>query len=606
VKVQGLSVSHAFHSALMEPMLGEFERVARGKGSRPTRCRLISNVTGEAFVEGKGPDGEYWRRHVREPVQFEKGMRALAAAGVTVFVELGPQPTLTGMARLFLASPQAEGDEQAWVGALSRDVDDTRRMMESVAALHAHGVDLDWSRFHERRPARKTLIPSYPFERKRYWIEPSKARQTATRKASQGHPLLGQRMASALPIAQFEALLGAESPAYLSGHRIYGLPVFPATGYVELILAALRAVVGDRPCELEDVRIERAMILPEGGGLRRVQVLLSPVPEKGNEARFHFDVYSQPYEEGEGASPWLLHARGEALCDAVGQTLPPPPYESAASALAGFEGEDEVTAAEYYRLLSERGLGYSGAFQPLTLIRRGPHGSGTAFARAALSAAEGERPVPPEARHIVHPALLDGCLQAIGAALTTRFAAGNAIRMAYVPVSLQRVRLRRPIGAEVSSHAQVRLDSKGLEYSADLCVFDADGAPALEIVGLRMQGVERSRLREASSERQHGADILHQLTEASPAERWGLMVAFISSQVADIMGLERDELDSGLMYFELGMSSLGSVELQYRLQKNLRCELPKNLIVDYESTETLAAHLLTLVFGQGSFQRGQS
>jgi acyl carrier protein len=120
-----------------------------------------------------------------------------------------------------------------------------------------------------------------------------------------------------------------------------------------------------------------------------------------------------------------------------------------------------------------------------------------------------------------------------------------------------------------------------------------------------MQGMERSRLREATSERQHGVDILHQLSEAPPEQRSGLMVSFLASQVADILGLESSEIDGGLMYFELGMSSLSSVELQYRLQKNLRCELPKNLTIDYESTESLAVHLLAQVFGQNSFQRGQ-
>jgi acyl carrier protein len=213
--------------------------------------------------------------------------------------------------------------------------------------------------------------------------------------------------------------------------------------------------------------------------------------------------------------------------------------------------------------------------------------------------------LPVSARHVVHPALLDGCLQAIGAALTTRFAAGNAIKMAYLPVAIERVRLHQPLGNEASARVEVRL-GKGLEYSATLSVSGADGSPALEIVGLRMQGVERSRLREATSERQNGADILHQLSEAPPVKRWGLMVSFVANQVADIMGIESSEIDGGLMYFELGMSSLGSVELQYRLQKNLGCELPKNLVIDYESTDTLAAHLLTQVFGEGSFERGQS
>ncbi|WP_225413943.1 type I polyketide synthase [Stigmatella hybrida] len=606
-KGQALTVSHAFHSAQMEPMLEEFERVARPVVARPARCKLISNVTGQAFQAGQAPDAAYWRKHVREPVLFEQGMRAMAELGVSTFLEIGPHPTLTPLARASLTSPSAEGEEQPWLWSLTRDGDDTRRMVESAAALYAHGVELNWAGFHERRLAKKALLPTYPFERKRHWLVPSNSQSKKAPKRAKGHPLLGRRLQSPLAGAQFEGLLSSESPAYLSGHRIYGLTVFPATGYAEMALAALRAVVGAFPCELENVLIERALILPEDSQ-RRVQLLLTPVSRENGEERFRFEIHSQPFlDDGEEEQrlPWLLHARGEARCDTSGQAQPSPSLEGTGSVEVKLEGESELAPADFYRLLTERGMGYTGAFRSITTLRKGPHGSGVAMARVALPAEESPGASPVSARHVAHPALLDGCFQAIGAALTTRFAAGNAVKMAYLPVAIERVRLRQPLGNEASARVEVSL-GKGLEYSAALSVFAADGSPALEIVGLRMQGVERSRMREAASERQDGADILHQLSEASPVKRWDLMVTFLANQVADIMGVESSEISGGLMYFELGMSSLGSVELQYRLQKNLRCELPKNLVIDYESTESLAAHLLTQTFGNGSFERGQS
>jgi myxalamid-type polyketide synthase MxaC len=605
IQVRELTVSHAFHSALMDPMLDAFEAEARGLSYRPPRCRLISNLTGVAFGDGEAPDARYWRRHVREPVRFEDGMRALAAAGATAFLEIGPQPVLTGMARLFVGDAGGEADTRVWLPSLLQDGDDVRRMLESAAALYVHGVDLDWAAIHARRPVRRVNAPTYAFERRRYWITPSQSSQPDRPRSSGGHPLLGQRLPSPLATAQFEATLSAETPAYLSDHRIYGLPVFPAAGHVELALAAVRAVAGERPCELENVRIERAMILPEDG-LRRVQVLLAPQDAGDGELRFSFEIHSQPvHGDGDQAASWLLHTRGQARCAGEGRSLSPPPHTSASAVFAGIAAEDQVDPAEYYRILADRGLRYTGAFQALTALWRGPHGSGTSFARVALPAGNPvrSRGSAGEHVHLAHPAVLDACFQAIGVALATKFSAGNAVRMAYLPVEIERVRLRRPIGGEVSSHAQVHLDPRGMEYSADVSVFAADGEPALEVTGLRMQGVERSRLREATSEQQHASDILHRLTEASPAERWDLMVAFISDQAADIMGIERDQVDGSLMYFELGMSSLGSVELQYRIQKNLRCELPSNLMMDYESTETLAAHLLSQVFGPDAFER---
>ena len=161
-----LKVSHAFHSPLMEPMLDDFERAASAIDFAAPRIRLISNVTGQPIAEKEITSAAYWRRHVREPVKFFAGMRALHELGCDAFVEIGPQPTLVGMGRRCL--PETAG---RWLPSLRQGRDDWQQILESLAGLYTQGVDVDWPEFHrdcQRRPVR---LPTYPFQRQRFWVE---------------------------------------------------------------------------------------------------------------------------------------------------------------------------------------------------------------------------------------------------------------------------------------------------------------------------------------------------------------------------------------------------------------------------------------------------
>ncbi|PYQ40337.1 MAG: hypothetical protein DMF77_18645, partial [Acidobacteria bacterium] len=179
VRTKRLVVSHAFHSALMEPVLEEFERVAGAVKYAAPRKAFISNVTGRVMGEEEcGAD--YWRRHAREAVRFGDGMKALWEQGYRVFLEVGPSPTLLGMGRQCVSESEA-----SWIPSLRKDREDWREMLGSAALLFTRGLDLDWARFDHGYPRRKVALPTYPFERQRYWAEgavsrprPSAARGT--------------------------------------------------------------------------------------------------------------------------------------------------------------------------------------------------------------------------------------------------------------------------------------------------------------------------------------------------------------------------------------------------------------------------------------------
>jgi len=173
VVAQPLAVSHAFHSALMEPILEPFDAAAARIAYAPPRVRLVSNLTGRMFAPGEAPDAAYWRRHLRETVRFSAGMDALRQQGCNVFLEIGPNPTLVAMARR--CGPLDHG---AWLASVRRGRDDWQQMLESLAALYVRGADMDWAGFHRDYPQRKISLPTYPFQRERFWIETAVDRST--------------------------------------------------------------------------------------------------------------------------------------------------------------------------------------------------------------------------------------------------------------------------------------------------------------------------------------------------------------------------------------------------------------------------------------------
>ncbi len=166
IKSKELVVSHAFHSPLMNPVLDEFEKVASNvEYSEPT-LGFVSNVTGELAGSRLIGHAGYWRRHAREPVQFAAAVKTLAEQGVKVFLEIGPDPVLLGMARRCL-----QDERHSWLPSLRSGRGEWLQMLESLQKLYVAGAEVEWARFDSDYPRRRLALPTYPFQRQRYWLD---------------------------------------------------------------------------------------------------------------------------------------------------------------------------------------------------------------------------------------------------------------------------------------------------------------------------------------------------------------------------------------------------------------------------------------------------
>ncbi|MET8748444.1 acyltransferase domain-containing protein, partial [Streptomyces sp. NPDC004728] len=168
-KTKRLRVSHAFHSPRMDAMLDDFRKVAQGLTFSAPQLSIISDVTGEVLSAEEVQDPEYWVRHVREAVRFLDGVRALETEGVTVFLELGPDGVLSAMAQDCVSGGSEGGDELTFVPALRKNRDEPAALLTALAELHVHGKAVDWTAYFAGTGARRVDLPTYAFQRERFW-----------------------------------------------------------------------------------------------------------------------------------------------------------------------------------------------------------------------------------------------------------------------------------------------------------------------------------------------------------------------------------------------------------------------------------------------------
>jgi myxalamid-type polyketide synthase MxaB len=230
VQVKLLNVSHAFHSPLMDEMLDEFEKIAASIQFHAPLVPLAANLTGQLMTEA--PTARYWRDHLRNAVQFEAGMERIAEAKPAIIIEIGPSASLLGMGRRCESKLEA-----AWLPSLREGQPDWNVITGSLADYYTRGGKVDWRGWDRGTQRRRLLLPNYPFQRSRHWMETDVSRRVpnlgdfapSSAAGSNGpvHPLLGRSVSTVWTNKLFETRLSARSPGYLVDHQVQGSVVTP-------------------------------------------------------------------------------------------------------------------------------------------------------------------------------------------------------------------------------------------------------------------------------------------------------------------------------------------------------------------------------------------
>ena len=469
VESQRLFVSLAAHSPLVDPALGAMEVCAGEVTMRAPRIPVAWNLTGGAPLPGGAPDARYWRRHLREPVRFADGVTSLWREGYRVFLEVGPHPTLIALAQRSVPEGGA-----VMLTSLRRDKDDWRELMTSAAELYVHGATIDWAGLDRPYVRRRVTLPSYPFQRRSYWITPERPRLTPAA-VNDSPGLLGLRLPTAIPM--FENTLTISTLACLADHRVLGAALVAGPVFLEMAQSAAQAVAGPDLRTVEQFVICEPLTLPDEG-----RVVQTHLGEDVDGVRA-FSIHSRG---GDGTGEWHLHASGRLRTTDVRSAV-------AGADITGLSATQDALGSSqacepHYARLKELGIDLGPACRSLVLAHRA---DGEALAQIALPVGADQ-----EAVAWAHPALLDGALQAIGLALP----ASADAQTTYLLTEINRIDLAGALPARLWCHARVLSsdDPQPAEWQADVTLRSLEGSVLGVIHGVRLRRATRDALSRAA------------------------------------------------------------------------------------------------------------
>ncbi|MFB9903087.1 SDR family NAD(P)-dependent oxidoreductase [Allokutzneria oryzae] len=426
VKTKRLKVSHAFHSHRMDGMLAEFRRVAEGLTYAAPKIPVVSNLTGDVVTEFTA---DYWVRHVRETVRFADGVKTLEDLGVTTMVELGPDGVLSAMV------------DAVAVPALRKHRDEVHSVLSALSTVYVRGGAVEWTTV--LAPGRLVDLPTYPFQRERYWLN-SDVASTGTE-----HPLL----TASVDVPDGFVLAGRLSLStmpWLADHTVLGTVLLPGTAFLELALHAGERAGYDL---LEELTLEAPLVVPASGAVD----LRITVRER------EIAIHSRAED---GSAEWTRHASGVLAAatpgEAEGLTAWPP------------ADAEPIDLGGLYPGLAEAGLDYGPVFQGLRAAWR----SGSdVFAEVVVEQHDA-------GAFGLHPALLDSALHAVP---FSGVVDGDQARL---PFAWSDVRLH----ATGASALRVRISPAGPD-AVSLTIADQAGRPVASVASLALRPVTADQVR---------------------------------------------------------------------------------------------------------------
>jgi myxalamid-type polyketide synthase MxaB len=473
IDYQRLKVSHAFHSVLMEPMLTEFMELARTIQTAPPRIPLVSNLTGR-FLEADQIGPEYWAQHLRAPVRFKDSIEFLAGQEFTIFLELGPKASLCSMVRRItppktgvVALPSLVGQSKA---------EDWSVLLRSLAQLHVRAVPIDWQAFDHGYGWRKVALPTYPFDRRPCWYdEPAAAlpaQATGSAIVPRLHPLVDHEVvAPALQSVVFQKRLTLAQDVVVRDHHVHGLAMLPGVAFLEMALVAAQQQPGKPVQRLTDI----ALIAPvgvEANAETVVQVVLETPAD--HLERLSFQVVSLAADRS-----WTKHVTGSVLRSSTAE------HQRGSRDLNALRARcpRELTPEALYAAFAQTGIQYGPYFQPIASVRMNDH--------EVLSELRLPEAAQRETGYVLHPSLLDGSLQTLGALFVT------SDSKTFIPFAIEEVEIYSALPQRIYVHAERVASAAGADLlRGNVTIVDEHGQ---ELIALRNIHLKRLRSQQPSA-----------------------------------------------------------------------------------------------------------
>jgi len=454
IRLQRLNTSHAFHSGLMDPILEAFERVAQTVTYHKPTIKLVSNLTGlEAGNEITAT--EYWRKHIRQTVNFRASIQHLASLGCNIFIEIGPKPTLTGLGTQCITS------DALWLASIKPSESNWVTMLDSLGQL-AVRIKIDLKNLDQGYHRKRLPLPTYPFQHVSYWMEPPKL-GTAERVLKKPQTtLLGLKLR--LPNVRstvFQTQFNTDALPFLNDHLVYATPVVSGACHIAMMLDAGKELYGNHAFSLVNIHFPEPLVI-EPSTSKIVQLTINP--ESAN--NFSGQLSSFDAHDIHNDNNIEQHATADYQPEAVATVLPchlTDLYKQCS---------ETVDIVNFYQSIQDRMISLGASYRWVKSIHLGE--------RQAIGAIS--QPVSRSglAESQLHPGLLD-------AGFSLLLAMGmHGKGETWLPFAIERVRVIQAT-AETPSHVYLKLRdaSNGENAIADVIFCDLSGNVLLELVGLQ-------------------------------------------------------------------------------------------------------------------------
>nr|AEH26521.1 polyketide synthase [uncultured Acidobacteria bacterium A11] len=468
VQHQLLHVDYAFHSDLMDPAREPFLTAVGGTRSQAGAVRWFSTVT-ETFIDNGGIDGDYWWRNVRQPVRFVQAVEQLIDEGCDCFLEISPHPVLLPS---ITESLRARGREARVAFSLRRDADDEVSMLANLGQLHGWGCAVNWQALYPN-PHPPVDLPPFPWMRESYWCAGEGGHRPWLE--ARVHPLLGTSASLHKPV--WRTRIDLHRLPFLREHRLQNRALFPATGYLEMAMAASREILGVKRPVLENLELRKAMFLPAEP---ETAELLTEYEPADRELRFFSRI-------GTSTGGWTLHCRMRLGGDNGDAAAPRFDRESAIRRCPEtFPGEIIYEIGEVTQ------LEYGESFRGLKEFWRS---STEVVARIELP----ENVELDEGGWIFHPAFLDACIQAGNLHKPLEQSAASVQGSTFVPVGAGEMRLQqKPTSRTLWVHVLKTRDTPRSQCG-DIWIYDDEGFAVLSFRGFESQRLELKAVGDGAS-----------------------------------------------------------------------------------------------------------
>ncbi len=467
-----LETSHAFHSELLDPVLDEFESFAGQFSFAAPALPLVCNRTGAALSAETPLNAQYWRKHSRQPVQFTESVRTVAGLGCSVLMEIGPQPILTAAA---LQSWPESVPTPSTIVSLRKGANAQRQMTEALAAAYVFGHRPNFAaRQHD--PGRRLELPTYPFQRRRYWPKASGVVGTGGADGVRMSGILGSAKDLASGDTVYSTVLSVKTQPWLAHHVIYGTVVVPGATYATMALAAAGA-----PARVKEVFFYEPIILPEKAA-REVQLTLHPLESEGG---WKFQVHSRPY--GVRDAEWSLNSDGTLLAGADPDTATPDALTAVDPVDEAIERMTRTSPQQLFEIFNDMELAWGPTWS--TSLKSLWVGEGEAIGDVSV----GDELAEHLGGEPIHPVLLDLCTGVAFPAFPALAAAEHGVSDLFLPLRYGQVELRENMPRRF--YCRARWHAAGLEGETQ--VFDID---FLDRDGHRLGGITEFTVKRAPRE----------------------------------------------------------------------------------------------------------